>query len=94
VTSANPLDSADLKGLAWPGMKIIEVRPCKKFAGGWVAFEGPGVEPAFDGTDPNYAKNRFGGAAGEIHVYDDAGKTIVEKIPINGGTQYGQPSAA
>ena len=26
---------------------IIEVRPCRKFKGAWVAFEAPGVEPAF-----------------------------------------------
>jgi len=78
-------------------MKIIEVRPSRKFKDAWVAFEAPGVEPAFATGTPksdaiDYAKGRFGGAAGEIHVYDDAGENIVEKIPIDGGTQYGQSS--
>jgi hypothetical protein len=27
-------------------MKIIEIRPTKKFGGAWFAFEVPGVEPA------------------------------------------------
>ena len=59
-------------------MKVIEVRPCEKFKGAWVSFEAPGIEPAF--PDPNgkqdaidYARARFGGSRGEIHVYcDDA----------------------
>ena len=40
-------------------MKIIEVRPCRKFKGAWVAPEAPGVEPAFaagrsEGADRSY----------------------------------------
>ena len=77
-------------------MKIIEVRPSKEFKGAWVAFEAPGVEPTFAAPDAkeralSYARGRFGGSAGEIHVYDEAGVRIIEKIPIKGGTQYGQP---
>ena len=33
---------------------------------------------------------RFGGSAGEIHVYDETGEAIAEKIAIDGGGQYGQ----
>ena len=35
-------------------MKIIEVRPCKKFKGAWVAFEALGVEPAFAEPDATH----------------------------------------
>jgi hypothetical protein len=57
-------------------MTIIEVRPCKKFKGAWVAFEAPGVEPAFARPDAkrkaiDYARDRFGGRTGEVHVFDD-----------------------
>jgi hypothetical protein len=50
-------------------MTIIEVRPCKKFNGAWVAFEAPGVEPAFAAPDAkrkviDYACGRFGGGTG------------------------------
>jgi hypothetical protein len=60
-------------------MKIIKVRPSKKFKGAWEAFEMPGVEAAFTGPDANerafsYARRRFGGSSGEIHVYDEAGQ--------------------
>ena len=49
--------------------------------------------PAFKTGDPkadaiDYAKGRFGGSAGEIHVYDDAGTAIVEKIQIDGRVLY------
>ena len=30
----------------WQGMKVIEIKPTKKFGGAWCAFEAPGVEPA------------------------------------------------
>ena len=39
---------------------------------------------------PDYAKTRFGGSAGEIHVYDDAGENIVEKIPMDDRIKYPQ----
>jgi hypothetical protein len=77
-------------------VKIIEVRPSKKFKGAWEPVEAPGVEPAFaqPGAKENavsYSRRRFGGSAGEIHVYDETGENIVQKILIDGGNQYGQP---
>lgn len=70
-------------------MTIIELLPSKSFKGGWEACEAPGVAPAFIEPDAkeralNYARNRFGGRAGEIHVYDAAGMSIEEKIVIDG----------
>ena len=55
---------------------VIEVRPPKRFRGAWVAFEVLGVEPAFAAPDAkrkaiDYACGRFGGGAGEVHVYSD-----------------------
>jgi hypothetical protein len=46
-------------------MTIIEVRPSKKFRGAWVAFEDPGIEPAFAAPDAKqkailYACGGFG----------------------------------
>ena len=74
-------------------MKIIEVLPSKRMKGWWTAFEGTGVDPTFldQRQALDHARQRFGGRSGEIHVYDEAGDTIVEKIPMNGGTQDGQP---
>jgi hypothetical protein len=77
-------------------VKIIEIRPCKIFNDSWVAFEAPGVEPGFGTADSRddaikYAKRRFGGSAGEIHVYDEEDKIIAFKIKIDGGRQDGQP---
>ncbi len=76
-------------------MKVIEVRPCEKFKGAWVAFEAPGVEPAI--PDPNgkqdaidYARGRFGGSRGEIQVYCNDGSTIERSIVIDGRGQYPQ----
>ena len=74
-------------------MTIIEVKPSKKFKGAWVAFEALGVEPSFQTADPRaaaieYAKGRFGGSAGEIRVYDEAGEKITETIAIDGRGQY------
>ena len=68
---------------------MIEVRPCKKFKGAWAAFEAPGVEPAFAAPDAkqkaiDYACGRFGGRAGEVHVYDDDASTIERRIVIDG----------
>jgi len=76
-------------------MRIIEVRPSKKFKGAWVSFEAPGVEPAFATSRPkedatSYATNRFGGSAGEVHVYCDDGVTVERKIVIDGRGQYPQ----
>jgi hypothetical protein len=76
-------------------MRIINIRPSKKVAGAWLAFEAPGVEPAFATTTPkadaiDYARGRFGGSHGEIHVYDETGEAVAKKIAIDGGGQYGQ----
>jgi hypothetical protein len=76
-------------------MKVIEVRPCKKFKGAWVAFEAPGVEPAFAAPDAkqkaiDYACGRFGGNAGEVHVYSDDASTLERSIVIDGRGQYPQ----
>jgi hypothetical protein len=32
-------------------MKIIQIRPSKRFFGAWVSFEAPGVQPAFVAPD-------------------------------------------
>ena len=74
---------------------IIEVRPCKKFKGAWVAFEASGVEPAFATPDAKrkaigYPRNRFGGRAGEVHVFGDDDATIEHSIVIDGRGQYPQ----
>jgi hypothetical protein len=76
-------------------MKVIEVRPCEKFKGAWVAFEAPGVEPAFAAPDAkrkaiDYARNRFGGREGEVHVYGDDDATIERSVVIDGRGQYPQ----
>ena len=76
-------------------MTIIEVRPSRKFKGARVAFEAPGVEPAFPAPNGkqnaiDYARDRFGGNRGEIHVYGDDGSTIERRIPIDGRGQYPQ----
>ncbi len=36
-------------------------------------------------TRIDYARGRFGGSRGEIHVYDNAGENIVEKFRVDGG---------
>ncbi len=69
-------------------MKIIEIQFTEKFGGSWSAIEAPGVEPTYPGPKGrqfavDYATNRFGGAAGEVHVYDQAGAEIVQKIPVD-----------
>jgi hypothetical protein len=76
-------------------MTTIEVRPSKKFKGAWVAFEAPGVEPAF--PDPNgkqdaidYARGRFAMSRGEVHVYCDDGSTVERSTIIDGRGQNPQ----
>jgi hypothetical protein len=69
-------------------MTFIKIRPSQRFQGAWQAWEAPGVEPAFTGPKAkqyalDYARGRFGGRAGEIHVYDKAGAAIEETISIN-----------
>ena len=75
-------------------MKTIKVLPSKRF-NGWKAFEAPGVEPTFPGPSGkqnaiDYARGRFGGSRGEIHVYDYVGKEVIEKIAMDSGSGYGQ----
>jgi len=72
---------------------VIEVRPCEKFKGAWVAFEAPGVEPAFAAPDAkrkaiDYACGRFGGSAGEVHVYGKDNATIERSIVTDDRGQY------
>jgi hypothetical protein len=76
-------------------MKVIEVRPSKKFRGAWVAFEASGVEPAFAAPDAkqkaiDYARGRFEGSAGEVHVYGEDATTVERSIVIDGRDQYPQ----
>jgi hypothetical protein len=76
-------------------MKVIEVRPFKKFKDAWVSFEAPGVEPAFAAPDAkrkaiDYARERFGGGAGEVHIYGDDASNIERSIVIDGRGQYPQ----
>jgi hypothetical protein len=50
-------------------MKIIQIRPTKKFGGAWCAFEAPGVSPTGKQQALDYARNcRFGVTSGEIRV--------------------------
>ena len=76
-------------------MKIIEIKPTKKFGGSWFAYEAPGVSPCYPGPSGkqqaiDYARNcRFGGSSGEIRVYDDAGEKVVEIIPVQGHRAFG-----
>jgi len=71
-------------------MKIIEIRPSKKFRYHWEANEGEGVQPTFAGKKDavDYATGRFGGCAGEIHVYSQDGSTVEEKISVNDQNKY------
>ena len=67
----------------------------QEIPGAWVAFEAPGVEPAFAAPDAkrkaiDYACGRFGGGAGEVNVYDDEAATIERSIVIDGRGQYPQ----
>ena len=45
-------------------MKVIEVRPSRKFKDAWVAFEAPGVGPAF--PDPNGKQDAIDYARGPL----------------------------
>ena len=72
-------------------MRLIEVRPMKRFKGPWTAFEAPGVEPSFGTRQEaiDYARQRFGGGAGKIHIYDDAGEKIEQTVTIDSRGKYG-----
>ena len=70
-------------------MKIIEIRPSKRFRYHWEAYEGEGVHPTFAGKKDamDYAMGRFGGCAGEIHVYSQEGSALEDKIIIDAETK-------
>ncbi len=76
-------------------MKIIEIKPTKKFGGAWCAYEAPGVSPRYPGPSGkqqaiDYARNcRFGGTSGEIRVYDETGENVIEVIPVQGPRAFG-----
>ena len=76
-------------------MKIIEIKPTKKFGGSRSAEEAPGVSPCYPGPTGkqsaiDYARNcRFGGSSGEIHVYNETGENVVEVIPVQGHRAFG-----
>jgi hypothetical protein len=76
-------------------MKIIEIKPTKKFGGAWCAEEAEGVAPCYSGrtgkqSAMDYARNcRFGGTSGEIRVYDDTGQNVVEVIAVQGTRPFG-----
>ncbi len=74
-------------------LKIIEVRLSRKFGGSWLAFESPGVEPAYVGPNARelaigYARQRFGGSSGEVRVFTESGDAIAETIAVNGRDLY------
>ena len=82
-------------GLHWlsRSMRIIEIRPSRKFIGAWAAVEGSGVEPAFATGTPkadaiSYALSRFGGSTGAIQVYDETGEKVVESITMDDRIKY------
>jgi hypothetical protein len=76
-------------------MKIIEIKPTKKFGGAWCAFEAPGVSPCYPGpagrqSAIDYALNcRFGGTSGEIRVFDETGENVIEVIAVQGPRAFG-----
>jgi hypothetical protein len=76
-------------------MKIIEIKPTKKFGGAWRTSEAPGVSPCYPGRTGkhsaiDYARNcRFGGTSGEIRVYDETGENVIEVIPVQGHRAFG-----
>ena len=58
-------------------MNVIEALRCKKFKGAWVAFETLQESnrrlqsPTQSGKAIDYACQRFGGSAGEVHIYGE-----------------------
>jgi len=62
-------------------MRIIKIIPNDRRKGSWRAFEAKGVEPSFRSQAHaiDYARGRFGGTKGEIHVYDDADERVLER---------------
>jgi len=66
-------------------MKIIEIRPSRRFRYHWEACESEGVQPTFAGKQDalDYAMGRFRGAAGEIHVYSEDSSTVAETMIVD-----------
>jgi hypothetical protein len=66
-------------------MKVIEIRPSKRFRYHWEAYEGDGVQPTFAGKRDavDYATARLGGGGGEIHVYSEDGSAVEDKIIVD-----------
>ena len=75
-----------------PLVRIVRVRPSQRFPTYWEACEGKDVQPAFHARSDaiTYAKGQFAGQGGEIHVYDDNGEDILDKIVIDERTQCPQ----
>jgi len=69
-------------------MKIISVRPSKRFRYHWEADDGEGTQPTFAGKRDalDYARSRFGGITGEIHIYSQDGSSVEEKIIVETGS--------
>jgi hypothetical protein len=69
-------------------MKIIEIKPTKKFGGSRCAYEAPGVSPCYPGPSGkqqaiDYACNcRFGGTSGEIRVYDNTRIAVGQSLTV------------
>ena len=76
-------------------MKVIEIKPTKKFGGAWCAEEAPGVAPCFpEATGKQYALDyprncRLGGASGEIRLFDEGGQSVTETITVQGQRAFG-----
>ncbi len=63
--------------------------PSQKFKGAWKACEAPASNPTSTGPETkekalSYARERFGGRVGEVHLYDATGTVIEQTIPIAG----------
>ncbi len=65
-------------------MKIIEVRPSRRFRYLWEADEGDGAQPTFAGKQDAlaYATGRFCGGGGEIHIFSEDGSTRRREDPF------------
>ena len=78
-----------------PAERIIEIRQCKDSKVRGLRLRFPALSQAFAAPDAkqkaiDYACQRFGGSAGEVHVYGDDGVTIERSIVIDGRGQYPQ----
>jgi len=74
---------------------IIEVRPSKKFKDAWVAFEAPGIEPAFAAPDAkqkaiDYSADAWEEAMGKCTNMATTLQLSSAPIVIDGRGQYPQ----